>query len=378
MKVLMLGRHHLLEQGGGDKIQIENTCKELRKMGVEVEIKTNSNFNPAEYDLVHIFQLDWTPETYFYSKKVAKFGKPLVLSPIHHNIEEVKKFDDTYVFDFRRISRLLFKDQFKRDTFKNVYRSLTDTKKFLPTLFSVFYGFKRMQREVLEMSDIVLVQTNLEAQDLESTFGTKLDYRVVQNGVSSEFSSKIKYPNPLGFEDYIISVGRIEPRKNQLNLIKALQLLREKEKKDLQLVLIGKISKFKHFEYTTIFKKYLRENNWIHHFEKVSYSEMPAFYQHAKVGVSASWFETTGLTSLEALFCGANAVASGERAKECLKDYAFYCRPENIESISDAVLRAFIAPRPEVAPEFASEYTWEKAADKTLSAYMEVMERCKK
>ena len=266
----------------------------------------------------------------------------------------------------------------KRDTFKNVYRSFTDAKKLLPTLFSVFYGFRKMQKEVLEKSDIVLVQTKLEAQDLERTFNTKLDYRVVQNGVSPEFNSKIKYPNPVGFENYIISVGRIEPRKNQLNLIKAVHLLREKEKKDLQLVLIGKISKFKHFEYTAIFNKYLKENNWIHHFEKVSYSEMPAFYQHAKVGVSASWFETTGLTSLEALFCGANAVASGERARECLKDYAFYCHPENIENISDAISRALVALRPEIAPEFASAYTWEKAADKTLSAYREVMEKCKK
>ncbi|GIW69594.1 MAG: hypothetical protein KatS3mg101_0341 [Patescibacteria group bacterium] len=37
---------------------------------------------------------------------------------------------------------------------------------------------------------------------------------------------------------------------------------------------------------------------------------MPDYYRNAKVCVSASWFETTGLTSLEALFCGTNAVAA--------------------------------------------------------------------
>ena len=76
---------------GGDRIQVENTAAELRKLGIEVDIRTDMKFKPWEYDLVHIFQLDWVPETYFYAKKAKKFKVPLVLSPIHHDIREVKK-----------------------------------------------------------------------------------------------------------------------------------------------------------------------------------------------------------------------------------------------------------------------------------------------
>jgi len=100
---------------------------------------------------------------------------------------------------------------------------------------------------------------------------------------------------------------------------------------------------------------------------------MPLYYHFAKVGISASWFETTGLTSLEALFCGANAVASGERAKEYLGDLAYYCVPEDVTSIKNAVKEAYLA-EPKVIPDFMRQsLTWENAAKKTFEVYQEVL-----
>jgi len=125
-----------MEHGGGDKVQIENTARELRALGADVEIKTDEDFIPRNYDIIHLFQLDWTPETYLYAQKAHEAEKPIILSPIHHSIKEVKRFDDEYVFDFRRLSKILFSNQFHRDTFKNVYRSLTDPKKIKPTRIS--------------------------------------------------------------------------------------------------------------------------------------------------------------------------------------------------------------------------------------------------
>ncbi|AHB40068.1 MAG: glycosyl transferase group 1 [uncultured bacterium] len=378
MKILMLGRYHLMEHGGGDKVQIENTARELRELGVDVEIKTDEDFIPQNYDLIHIFQLDWTPETYLYAKKAHEAGKPIILSPIHHSIKEVKRFDDEYVFDFRRLSKVIFGNQFHRDTFKNVYRSLADPKKIKPTILSVTHGFQKMQKEVLEMSQKVLVQTDLETKDLEDTFGVKIDAVKVPNGVSRNFIEQdagAEKRNPLNLSDYIICVGRIEPRKNQLKIIEAVEKLRNETGEDLQLVFIGVSAGLKHFEYGSMFNKRKAENAWIHHIEKVPYSEMPDYYRNAKVGVSASWFETTGLTSLEALFCGTNAVASGERAREYLKDYASYCDPGSIDSIADAIKTQLKAPGPQIAPELREEYTWEKAAAKTLAVYEEVLNK---
>ena len=369
MKVLMLGRIGLLEKGGGDKVQIEHTARELGKLGVSVDIKTDLSVDASPYDLVHVFQLDWTPETYFYAKKVKEAGKPLILSPIHHNIKEVKAFDDKFVFDFRRISKLLFKDQHKRDTFKNVYRSLFDRRKLMPTLKSVFIGLEKMHQKTLLMANMVLVQTDLEAKDLQETYKVSFKWVKVPNGVGVQFLHHQNYQNPLGIGDYILCVGRIEPRKNQLTLINVLKELREELGSDIKLVLIGKLPGKQHFEYIYRFKKKLEENPWIVYIQQVPYEQMPSYYHFAKVGVSVSWFESTGLTSLEALFSGTNVVAAGDRAKEYLGGLAYYCRPDDPESIKEALKKALSSPPPLVPENLKSVYTWENAAKKTLEVY---------
>ena len=89
MKILMWGRADLFN-GGGDQIQIENTAEELRKLGVEVDVSTSLETDPTSYDLVHVFQLDWAPESNLYARKAKSHKKPLVLSPIHHSVKEVK------------------------------------------------------------------------------------------------------------------------------------------------------------------------------------------------------------------------------------------------------------------------------------------------
>ncbi|MBD3366184.1 glycosyltransferase [candidate division WWE3 bacterium] len=372
IKVLMLGRIGLLEQGGGDKVQIENTAKELRKLGIEVDIATGLKTDISSYDLVHVFQLDWTPETYLYAKKVKEANKPLILSPIHHSVKEVIKFDETYAFDLRRLSKLLFRKQHARDTFKNVYRSFFDLRKFGPTAKSILVGLKKMHRKTLNLADTVLVQTNLEAFDLKDTYGVDFNWVKVPNGVGEQFLNLGDVEDPFEEEeiqDYLFCVGRIEPRKNQLNIIEAAKLMRAEFNKEIPLVFVGTKSTKRHFEYVWRFNRALKANPWIKHISRVPYEEIPAYFHFAKVGVSASWFETTGLTSLEALFCGTNAVAAGPRAKEYLGDKAFYCRPDDVTSIKDALVKAYKASPPKIDSAMKKEYTWKNAAKKTLEVY---------
>ena len=186
-------------------------------------------------------------------------------------------------------------------------------------------------------------------------------------------SGKAELKNVVGSVNYIICVGRIEPRKNQLKIIEAVDCFRKKSGLDVKLVLVGTKPGGQHFEYIYLFNKMLKKYPWVTHIGKVPYSQMPSYYHFAKVGVSASWFETTGLTSLEALFCGTNAVASGERAKECLDDMVTYCQPDNIDSITMAIEKEYFAPRPVVPESMAKEFTWENAARKTLEVYKELL-----
>ncbi len=376
MKVLFQGRTELLTRGGGDKVQIENTASELRKLGVEVDItnKIPSDYSP--YDIVHVFQLDWTPESYFYAMSAKKHKKILVISPIHHSVDEVKKFDDEYVFGMRRISKLFFSKQHDRDTFKNVYRSFFNMAKAVPTVKSIFLGLEKMHMKTLSLADAVLVQTDLEANDLIKTYKQNINWFKVPNGVSEAFINPVELKNPFDFEDYIICVGRIEPRKNQLNIIRAVSKLRQSTGKDIKFVLVGIENFQRHLEYTFRFRKALKQNSgWLVHIPKVPYDKIPAYYKYAKVCASASWFETTGLTSLESLFMNTNAIASGDRAKEYLGDMASYCSPESVESIFTALKLEYFKPRPNIPDSLKSHYTWKTAAVKTLDVYNDLLKR---
>ena len=268
---------------------------------------------------------------------------------------------------------MLFRDQHRRDTFKNVYRSIFDRRKAKPTLFSVFYGLARMHRKTLSWSDVVLVQTEVEARDLEDTYKVSFDWRKVPNGVGRAFLNRDSYANELGLTNYILCVGRIEPRKNQLSVIEAVKNFRGKHGLEVNLVLVGTKPGKQHFEYLRKFNKALEENPWIKYIEKVPYEKMPSLYHFAKVSVSASWFETTGLTSLEAVLSGCNAVAAGERAKEYLQDWASYCRPEDVKSIEEAIEKEYFSETRVIPAEMYSEYTWENAARKTREVYKEVL-----
>jgi glycosyltransferase involved in cell wall biosynthesis len=306
-----------------------------------------------------------------------KAGKPLVISPIHHSVKEVKRFDDDYVFDLRRIAKILFRDQHNRDTFKNVYRSFFNPSKAGPTIKSILIGLKKMHTKTLQMSDMVLVQTQAEAADLKETYCVDFSWRKIPNGVGAVFLNPEILKNKLDFENYIICVGRIEPRKNQLNVISAVDKFRKAHDIDTKLVLVGSKYGERHFEFKYLINKALKNHSWVVHIPAVPYTQMPSYYKFAKVGVSASWFETTGLTSLEALFCGTNAVASGERAKEYLGDLASYCDPGDISSIEKAIEKEYFAQRPVLSDNIKKEFTWENASVKTLEVYNELLKDLK-
>jgi len=156
-------------------------------------------------------------------------------------------------------------------------------------------------------------------------------------------------------------------------VIEAVAKLRKELAKDLRLVFVGASNNIKHFEYNAKFSSLVSKFDWIKVIKWIPNSEMPSYFHYAKVAVSASWFETTGLTSLEALFCGTNAVASGERAKEYLGGYASYCDPNDVESIKEAIKKELFAPRPKIDDSVRKEYTWENAAKKTAEEYRKLL-----
>jgi hypothetical protein len=99
--------------------------------------------------------------------------------------------------------------------------------------------------------------------------------------------------------------------------------------------------------------------------------ELASAYAAAKVHALPGWFETPGLSTLEAAAAGCNIVTTDRgTAREYFGDLAWYCDPRLVESIRSAVLAAYQAPRADRLRELVRErYSWPRAAESTLEGY---------
>lgn len=386
MKILFQSRVDLYNPRGGDTGQMEHTKAAIEKIDPTIKIDINLKTEPEnirDYDIVHLFNLDWIPETYIQAKWAKKHGKKVVLSAIHHSEKEVLLYERKAAYDIRKIYNFIFRSQPARDVGKNIYRSLFHPGKIIPTLEQVFKGIRNLQREVLRMSDIVLVQTEKEVEDIREDFKYEdfkwkkivngVDLKTFENSEPDKFNSlmKTEYGIDISTQPILLSVGRIEPRKNQLAIVEAFKALQKEGKlKDYYLIFIGAMTKHS-FAYPELFKKAIADNPQIIYVGFQTPDILASAMAHQGVYVQASWFETTGLVSLEAALSGMQIVASGDRIEEYLKDSANYFEPSNDEMLKNAILEAVLRPKnlTAIQNEIKSQYSWENTAKQTIEVY---------
>ena len=141
-----------------------------------------------------------------------------------------------------------------------------------------------------------------------------------------------KYKLP---QQFILSVGTIEERKNLLTLVKALQ-----QCKELELVVVGR----KRAYYRQV-ANFILENNMqarIHFLEDVANSELPALYCLAKLFVYPSLFEGFGIPILESLFCKTPVIAANSSSlPEVGGAHTVYFEPSNADQLAAEINRIF-------------------------------------
>jgi glycosyltransferase involved in cell wall biosynthesis len=81
--------------------------------------------------------------------------------------------------------------------------------------------------------------------------------------------------------------------------------------------------------------------------------------------------ETPGLSSLEAAVMDCNIVATKKGdTYDYFEDYAYYCEPDDVKSITNAIDKAYNAPiNPKLKEKILAKYIWEKTAEETIKAY---------
>ena len=396
MKILYQSRVDLYDPKGGDTVQIESTKKAIESIdsSITIDIKpVVQEKDIANYDLVHLFNLDWICETYPQALWAKQNNKKIVLSAIHHSEDELKLYESKYKFDIRRLYNLIFTSQGLRDEWKNIYRSIFNPKKAYSTFLQVIGGIRNLQREIILLSDAVLVQTEKEAEDIEKDFNVKLknwhkvvngvDVGLFENATNKDFIKVVKdnFNVDLTNKKIILNVGRVEPRKNQLSLIKAFKNLYKKgELNDYILVFIGAYSKYSP-EYKMRFDLNVRESmssaKNILYLGQQPHKNVASAMSHEGIYVHPSWFETTGLVALEALVAGMKVVISGDRAKEYLGDLADYCNPDKIKSIEESILKAIKRDNPSQGEisKIAHLYNWNETSHQTIKVYKALLKK---
>ncbi len=145
------------------------------------------------------------------------------------------------------------------------------------------------------------------------------------------FTVRQKYMLP---ERYLLCVGTIEPRKNQLNLLKAWH----QSGTDLDLVLVGRQT-----NYAKQLKTYIAQHQLeatVHFMPYIPFEELPAFYQMATLFAYPSVFEGFGIPIVEALNSGVPVITSqGSCFSEAGGKAALYIHPDSINELADAIDR---------------------------------------
>jgi glycosyltransferase involved in cell wall biosynthesis len=194
-------------------------------------------------------------------------------------------------------------------------------------------------KQIDQASRVIAVSQTTKQDLVERMNVEESRISVVPNGVEDRFfqASPLNYERreALGLpEDYLLIVGTLEPRKNHLNLFKAIQLLDRRV--DLPLVVAGR----RGWEDDLIVREAakLADQGRVILADYVPDLDLPGLYAGARTVIYPSWYEGFGLPVAEALASGAPVVASCAPAlKETGGDSVLYCDPAKPECIAEKI-----------------------------------------
>ncbi len=359
IRALWIVRDDLTAHPGGDTTQILRTADAIRRLGVTVEMAGCRDCDPAGFDVLHLFHLDRLWEHRRPARLARQANVPIVLSTIWWPADE-----------FDRAGRLGFQGRLARTFGSGPYRSLRLMQRSAMAALRGGHLFSRdawalrfsaSARRLVEQAAVLLPNSRAEQEAIEAALGLGRTTIVVPNAVDAETFAPSQTDDAAPRAG-VLCVGRLEPRKNQLGLIEALRPI------DVSLTLVGQAGRYNR-RYAERCRAAAGPN--VEFIPQLAPEELRTLYRAARVHACPSWYETPGLASLEAGLCGCRLVVTpGGCTREYFGDDAHYCRPDARASIRAAVEAALAAPPSgALAKRIAAEFTWQRAAQRTVEAY---------
>jgi len=250
------------------------------------------------------------------------------------------------------------------------------------TLF--FPVFKTILKQTIRRVDKIITNSLYSGRDIKQAFFCQEKVVSIYNGVESSFQpinqplllAKIKDKYNLSIP-FILYVGRQDPSKNIVGLIKTLGQLRKKIP-EISLVILGKKDERYFAPYLLLAEKFGLSDK-IFFTGIIPDAELPLMYSLSSVFVFPSLYEGFGLPPLEAMACGCPVVCSNTSSlPEVVGDAGIMVDPNNVDELANAIHRVLMDSHLrkkmiEKGLERTKMFSWKKMAEETLKVYEEVL-----
>jgi alpha-1,3-rhamnosyl/mannosyltransferase len=251
---------------------------------------------------------------------------------------------------------------------------------FLPNRAAHLYA-RFMIRRALSRADRIITVSYNSRRDLTDYFGIPASRsEVIYNGVSPRFRSDLsesairQAAERYGVtRPYLLFLGGEKPHKNVQNVVRAFAEARRRREMPHSLVLAGPMPR--NPGRLDALVSALDLDRVIRRPGVVEDEDLPALYAGSAAFLYPTLYEGFGLPVIEAMACGVPVLTSATSAlQEIAGGYAYLVDPMDVDAIAEGI--AVLATDEKVRADYAAlgakralDFSWDKAAEKTLEVY---------
>jgi glycosyltransferase involved in cell wall biosynthesis len=319
--------------------------------------------------------------------QAPNFRRATLYSPVHHRLEQFALALELYRFPLDLLHSTDFIPAL-HSPYKSVITvhdlAFLHYPHFLTAQSAAYYGL--IDKAVVR-ADHIIVPSEHTKQDLIGQMGVAADkVSVIYEAANPLFAPlpveqtrrevAARYGLP---ETYFLTVGTIEPRKNVIGLLQGFACLRDKFGLTTPVGLVIAGSRGWLYEETLEAVRTLNLSDSTFFVGRVADADLHKLYAGARAHIHVAHYEGFGLPPLEAMACGTPTIVSNVSSlPEVVGDAALLVNPRDSEEIAVAMHRlltddALHAELREKGLQRARTFSWEKAAQRTLEVYRQVV-----
>lgn len=351
MRILFQTRPDHEQRPGGDGVVIEELRERLIALGFGVDLSGAVDTDLHEYDAVHLFNLALVPHTFLQAENARRHRRPYFLTPIYWSPRESTPWRGCAQPD--KTMRLLLPERVidliaLAAACRRSRRGVRALAK-LPSL-----SRQDLRASVLAGARDVLASCEAERRRLLRDFPVLPPQKVAVARFGYRAAPPAQATVALPEPGYFLCVGAFGPRKNQLNLARALRGV-----PGARIVFVGDAPRGNERYRRAVLTEAPPGSLFLPDQPR---GALPHFYRGARAVVQTSFIELPGLVAMEAV---ANlrpvVVADHEPAREYFGGLVTFADPASPLSIRAACLSA-VAPDAASAAHFVAEHDWARVA----------------